>query len=281
MSLLTNAMLRDVLVSSLLRPAAVAMAVLAGVLFAGGRRSAASGAPVAFACGFTLAVFPDVLPLKPSQSAWHWLPLAALVALVVGVLARSLPWLLARTLLAAVAAGLAAWLLVPHHVPARAWVLPILGLIIFALWQILERLARTTPGGQAPWLLALTFLAGGLIILYAHCGRLAEVAMICAGALIGLGLVACWARIDCSGVVPATAVLLPGTLLAGATETWSEVPGLAFALVALAPLVLAGTLPTSLRRWPLTRLALLRLLLLLLPLACAVLLAVHAESIDL
>ncbi len=282
LSLLHSGLLRDVLLNSVLLPAATAAVILVGVLFAGRARAAAFGTALAFAGGFALAAFPDVLPLKPGIAAWHWLPTAALAALAAGVLARPLPWRAAKWMLWGGTAGLAAWLLVPPYLAGTTrWAMPTLGLVILAEWNVLERLARTTPGGQAPLALALTFVAGSVIILHAHCGRLAEVALIAAGALTGLAVVAWWARVNCAGAVPAAAVLLPGVLLAGQSETFSDVPDSAFALVALAPLVLSLTLLPSLRRWPLPRLALLRLLLLLVPLACAVVLAVRAEALDL
>ena len=91
LSLLHSEILRDVLLHSVLLPAVTAAVILGGVLFAGRARAAAFGTALAFAGGFALAAFPDVLPLKPGIAAWHWLPTAALAALAAGVLARPLP----------------------------------------------------------------------------------------------------------------------------------------------------------------------------------------------
>jgi hypothetical protein len=272
---------RAVLLHSGLLPALVSAAILVGVLFAGRVRAAFFGTGLAFAGGFAVAAFREVLPLKPGLAAWHWLPAAALLALVAGGVARPLPWRTGRRLLWGAAAGLTAWLLVPSSLAETWWAIPTLGLVILAEWDLIDRLALTTPGGQVPLFLAAAFLAGSLVILHAHSGRLAEVALIAGGALTGLAVVAWWARIDCAGVVPAAVVLLPGVLLAGQTETYSDVPDSAFALVALAPLVLVVTLAEGLHHWPRLRVALLRGILILVPLVSALVLAAGAESVDL
>ncbi len=80
--------------------------------------------------------------------------------------------------------------------------------------------------------------------------------------------------------MPAVAVFVPGIMLAGYTETYSDVPWESFALVALAPLTLALTFV-----WPLTRLRdnhlqSLRLVLLVPPVVGAVVLAMRAETLE-
>ena len=106
--------------------------------------------------------------------------------------------------------------------------------------------------------------------------------IVVAAALSGIALVAWAGRADAGGAVPAAAVMLPGLLLMGQQETFSDVPWYAFALLALAPLLLAEVLPLS--DWQTSRPQrirfLLMMLVLLIPLVAALLLAHLASPLD-
>jgi hypothetical protein len=100
-------------------------------------------------------------------------------------------------------------------------------------------------------------------------------------ALAGVGVVALAVGRKTAGVAAATAVQLPGLLLAGQQDTFSEVPVASFALVALNPLALAPLLLHGWRSAQKKGLIVVQLLLLLLPLAVAFYLAAQTGPLDL
>ncbi len=68
-------------------------------------------------------------------------------------------------------------------------------------------------------------------------------AIVLAAAMGGIAVVARFWGADAGGAVPAAAVMIPGLLLMGKLETFSDIPWSAFALPAAAPLLLADALP--------------------------------------
>jgi hypothetical protein len=167
--------------------------------------------------------------------------------------------------------------------PTRAtfvWLAPAFAAVVFLEWELLQRLAAEPPDGGVLLCLALALMTAGVVLLYASIARWMEAAVICASALAGMGLVAWWRRADASGAIPAAVVILTGLLLMGQRETGVEtIPWSAFAVAALAPLMLAGAWP--IRHWPGLPRHLARLLLILIPLIVAILLAQQAGDLDL
>lgn len=276
---------------AVLPPAVLAAGGFVILRFAGGARISAIASALALAAavgvGFTQR---EVVPRDaatgwpewPDQAGWPWLTWAALAALVAGLLARlprlpqALVWLLR-----AGAANLAAGMLVSADLRAAAWwAVPAFAALVLAEWALLEELARRPSGGGVPLGLSFTCLAATAVIIHAHSARLADGATVLAAALGGLAIAAWLFQADAGGAMPAVAVLLPGLLLNGQTETFSEVPWVCFVLVALAPMVLAPTLLPYLNRWPALRLRLLQLGLLMIPLIVAVALAMQAEALE-
>jgi hypothetical protein len=116
--------------------------------------------------------------------------------------------------------------------------------------------------------LAFTFIAAGVVLLFAGIARWMDVAVVIAAALAGIGLIAFWRRADISGVSPAAAVVLPTLLLMGKRETDVEaIPWYVYAIVVAAPLMLAGAAPLRDRPGPLRHV--MRLILVLIPLIAA------------
>jgi hypothetical protein len=147
-------------------------------------------------------------------------------------------------------------------------------------WGVLSLLATQLPGATLPLGAALSFFAAAAILIHAHTARMTDVATFIASAFVGLSAVAWWARSDCGVAMPAAAVMLPGLLLSGHYETFSEVPRTSFLIAGIAPaapmLCLAppfAQLRPSVRR-------LLFFVLLLLPAAAAVALTMQAESLS-
>jgi hypothetical protein len=295
--------IQDVLLYTLLPAtlaALTAAAVLAVVQLLAGPRGAAVGAALGFAGGGVLGnVLCGSFTLLTGESAWNRLPWAALAALLVGLVVR-LPWAPAggqpRTpsdssgpavwrvvgwLVRAATAAAAAWWVLPEAVRTEAmWLPAALAAVILAEWALLEHLAARTPGGGVPLALALSAVVGAAVLIHAGTARLTDSMTVLAAVLVGVAAVAAWRRLDAGGAVPGAAVLLPGVLLMGQQETFSEVQWLAFALAAAAPLVLAVTLLPPFRSWQGTRLRLLRFALLLAPLAVAAGLTLQAGPLE-
>jgi hypothetical protein len=187
---------------------------------------------------------PEALTLISGASEWNRLPYAALAALLIGLLARCprVPPVLAW-LVRAAAAGLISWCVVPAaYQTAVWWLAPALAVVVFAQWALLEPLAARAPGGVALALALSAFVAAGVLI-HAGSARLTDAALALGGALGGIAVAAAWLRGAAGGAVPGAAVLLPGLLLMGQQETFSEISWLAFALAAVAPLMLVLTWP--------------------------------------
>jgi hypothetical protein len=268
-------------------PALVGSAlVLALFLFPDKNGCTAVGAALALVVGVGISNYLREalpwLPEQPEKSGWHWLPAAILASLAVGLLAEiprvpvAVGWLLR-----AAAAGLATWLLVPAELRAETrWLAPAFFAVVLADWAALHLSARRAPGSGMPAGLALVFLGGAAVLIHAAFAKAADVALMTTFSLAGIAVVAWWKRADVAAVMPGGAVLLPGLLLAGYSETFSEVPWVSFALVALAPLALVPALLPPVSRLEGWRLRLVQLGLLLVPVIIAVVLAMRAETLE-
>ena len=170
-----------------------------------------------------------------------WLPWMVLTALLMGQLARWLPGRLAWRLrdLVALSAG--------FLIGRTPWGIVGLTILIIALWEVLEQVAEH-PGVLVPVCLSLTFGTAAVVLLHAHSASLTDCATALSAALGGIAL-ACLVRGDARGCYPGVAVALPGLLWVGQQSTTSEVPAVAFAAVAIAPLLLSlGQIPWLVRR---------------------------------
>jgi hypothetical protein len=240
-----------------------------------------------------------LLPWKPAENApgWHWMPKAALLLVVVGLLSRWIGLLLQRNLperfwwganLLVWAPRLAGVILVSGWLASGGaasgpewqglrWQLVAAMLFI---WIALDGVARANFGAEVAAYLGITFLVAGTILLYTHNAKQMEVAVILAFAMFGIATVAALGGCDTSGAIPAGVVFLPGLLLA-TRPSWSphNVPQHCLWMVALAPLVL---LPFAIpavaekRSW---WLRLLRAAIVLAPLVAAIMLASEHEKL--
>ena len=98
--------------------------------------------------------------------------------------------------------------------------------------------------------------------------------------LVGIGVVAVAMRATTGAATAAVVIVVPALLLSGWHDTYSEVPTSSFALAALSPLALAPSLLPVWRRNQRKGLWAVQVVLVLLPLAGAVLLAAQNESLD-
>ena len=272
-------LLPDVLLFAVLPALIVSAGVALAVAYFAGEKHGPFGAALGLAAGAALGFWlRGGLTWMPGSSSWNLLPWAALAGLW---LARSirladLPVIEGWLVRASLAAG-GAWLIIPAATRSEfVWLMPVFALVVLAEWFVLEYLAAQPPGGAVPFALSLSFFAASVILVHAHTARLTEVATVLSSALAGVAAIAWWRRTDASSVAPAAALLLPGVLLTGQQETFSEVPWQAFALIAGAPLMLAPTY--FLRDWPPLWLRIIQLMLVLIPLAIAVFLAAQTTQ---
>jgi hypothetical protein len=274
-------MIWDVLLHAVLPALAVAAIVfaLANRLFA--PKYADLAGALGLIAGVALGVWlRGVATLNSSDSPWNRLPLAALAALWIGRAARFSElhpiegWLLRG----ATASGIAWWVVPDHACADISWLKPAFAIMILAEWAILECSAQEPPGGTIPFALALTFFIAGGVLIHASMAGLTDVSVVLASALVGIAIVAAWRQLDASGIAPALAVLLPGLLLMGQRETFSEVPWQAFVLAAGAPLMLIFAFP--MRRWDSVGLRVVQLTLVAFPLVAAMALAMQAGPLE-
>jgi hypothetical protein len=217
-----------------------------------------------------------------SPPTWYWLPWSAGLALLAGLGARlpKLPLTVAWAL-RLLAVFIVARLLVPAEVAGgAAWPVLLFAAVVLFQWGLLEQLARQAPGGWLPLGLSGVSFAAAVVLLHAHSARLTDLATLLCAALAGIAVVGWVLGRDPGGAMPAVAVALPGLLLIGQQETFSELPWTSFALVALAPLALSPlVLPwlNRLRGWGLVVIV---LALLLVPAVAGVALAAQAEPLS-
>lgn len=242
-----------------------------------------------------------LIPWKPADAApgWHWIPLAALLLVGVGLLSRWVGLVSRRNLpdrfwwgshllvwaprLAAVIV-VAGWLASGRAAAEPQWegLRWQLAAAMFFIWIALDGVARAEFGAEVAACLAVTFLMAGTILLYTHNAKQMEIAVILGFAMFGIAVVATLGNCDTSGAIPAGVVFLPGLLLA-TQPSWAtdshKVPAHCLWLVALAPLVLLPfAIPAVAARRGLW-VRLLRAAVVLAPLIAAIVLASEHEKL--
>ena len=208
-------------------------------------------------------IVPDILWYN--SGTWDRLPWAVLGALSVGRVAGRSDggWFLRG----AAAIGIAWWLVPEALREQHFWLVPAYAGTIWLLWIILDD-QGSQPGGSSVSLCAsLVMLTAAPVILLAGSMKLMDSAFVLGFAMAGIWLIAFWRTVDVSGATPAIAVALPSLLLICQQTVSSELPWYVYASPAFAPLVLIpAMLVQDGPRWALH---LMRLLLILLPLAFA------------
>jgi hypothetical protein len=263
--------------------------VMAAIECLGGTKRMPLGAALGLAAGTGLGMWSRGTLALPGDSSWSRLPWLALVALAVGLVARApfLPGTLRWVLRALAAAGSAWWLFPVEIRTETVWLAPALAAVMLALWALLEPMAARPPGGSVPLVLALAAFTAAGVLIHAGSARLTDIAVVLSASLCAIALVAWLRGGDAGGAVPGAALLLPGLVLIGQQETFSEVHWLAFALPAFAPFALVLTLPlrglkpatTTGNRQGLW-LGALRLVLVLIPLVAALMIAMAAGPLE-
>ncbi|MCI0637565.1 MAG: hypothetical protein L0Y72_07105 [Gemmataceae bacterium] len=270
----------DVIVDALLHVVLPA-AIVAFALSAGGRFVQFAPALGLAAAYGLVAWHRDLWTLMPGESSWNRLHYAVLAALVIEQLVQALPGRLALIrcfLRIAVSVGIS-FLVIPSATRAEVWwLMPLLAALVFAVWSTLTYLAARPPDGSVPLALALAAFVAAGVLVHAGSARLTEAATALSAALGGIAVACILLKIDGSSAVPGAAVLLPGLLLIGQQETFSDLTWHAFALPAVAPLAMVFLLPfPKLQGFPLMCW---RLSLVLVPLVIAMALAMQTGPLE-
>jgi len=256
-----------------LGPAAGTAVVLFGlVLLLLGKRSALFAGSLAMLAAFGVANYyrevfywwpidrPDLMSDTPSllsPPSWHWISLLFLATQFFGLLARvpSVPlwggWGLRFGIgflaaLVLVPPGFhtqlpeyyASW---PFPLQAKVWPILIFGLAIALGWAGTEQVAKNNPGPMVAFGLAASLFGASLVIAHSHTGKYADAVSIPAAALVGIGLVSIFCRVDTGGALPAVSLILPSMLFI-AYQYMSEqttVPWQAFVYASLSPLAVS------------------------------------------
>lgn len=236
-------------------------------------------------------------PSTPERSVpgWSWLPRAAVLLMLVGLLSRwagllverFLPprrWWAANLLVWAPRAGavvaVAGWLATGKAAGEVKWLFPALAGATLLGWFVLDGIARAGASVEAAAYLAASLLAAGTVLIYAHSLRFTEIELTIGFALLGVAVAAAATKTDAGGAIPAGVAFLPGLVLAGRPSlAENKVPDISFWLVALAPLTLAPFLIPRLSRQNRWLVMLARAASILTPLAVAVLLAMQHEKL--
>ncbi|HJZ57400.1 MAG TPA: hypothetical protein VKE74_20695 [Gemmataceae bacterium] len=304
-------------------PAAGGAAFVMCLFLVLGRWAGALGSAVAVVVAFAWANFTFtelkwekthyLIPWKPDDPdrAWLWLPRAALVLVIVGLVSRWVGLIAGRLLTkpvvnyfgsdaiperegrywwganlltwaprAAAVLVVSGWLIserVASEMPLLRWELA--GVMLLS-WVALDGVARGGASGQVAAYQWAMFLAAGAILIYAHSLSFMEIANVLAFAMLGVAVAAGSGRADASGAVPAGVAFLPGLMLAARQSLAdNNVPANSFWLIALAPVVLLPFLIPAVARQNKWLVIPLRTILVLAPLVVAVVLAGQHEQI--
>lgn len=184
-----------------------------------------------------------------SDAGYRWLPWAAIILIVHGMLART-PGTPESVgiILRLEATILATFMLMPETWRLQEpYLFLMLGVVSFLQWQILDMATCRRPGAGFALSLSMLLATAGFLASYRF-PTLFEWSVVLSSCWFGLALIAWWPKADLSGAIGATLVLLNGILLNEAYNNFSDNPnkydanwilGLA-ALLWVVPLILCG-----------------------------------------
>lgn len=134
---------------------------------------------------------------------------------------------------------------------------------------------RTLLAISIPW-----GMFAATVLIYAASARFFDMTVLMTATLAGLGFVTALRKIDTAALFAGPAIFLPALMLAGAENTFSEVPVASFILVAVAPYALWLLRLPPLLGWSKRARTIAVIVAVLAPCAIAVALALRAESLD-
>jgi hypothetical protein len=280
-------------------PSAGAAALALGLFLLLGRWAGALGSGAAVVAGFAFANWHQKAPLLPwtpgDRVGRDWLMPSAALLVAVGLLSRwggliahhfvnPSRWWWAANAVVWVPRATAVLLVSGWGLPAElATEEPNLRWLVAAgtllAWVAFDGVARAGCSNEAVALLALAAACSGGVMIFAHSGKYLDIGTMLGMALFGVAVVGAVGKADVSGAIPAALGFLPGFVAGGRFVTTSNVPVESFWLAGLAPLALLPFLVPALARqsyWPIR---LVRLLLVLAPLAAALFLANYHDPL--
>lgn len=271
---------------------AAKQAVLPGVLTAavtfglvravGGKRLAPLAGALAMVAGVATAnTIRGSIPfdLQDNNRALWLVPLVGLTVEMVARLPRvssAAGWVL-RTQMAFVAA----WVLTPRLLQEQSlWFVVVVANVMVLLWALGNKLTEQLPGSEVPLALAALINGVGWVVLYAaHYASVADWAVICGAAILGVALVAWLGKSEACGVVPVFALMVPGLLLRAYPEVTNNEQLLCYAALAVGCVALALLLIPKIGKPRQARLTVLRAsLIILIPLLIACVLTMIYED---
>jgi hypothetical protein len=205
---------------------------------------------------------------------------AALIGMPSALLARH-GWFWGTALRVVAAAGAAWWLaeaLPPLPIP---WTIGILFAAIVLDHEALVLASRQTSGRfLVPTIMIIWGATAATVLIFAHSARFSDLATLMTASVCGAGLTGALWKVEPAVHPAGPSTFVPPLMLAGATNTFSEVPLAAFACVAFAPSILWLLQIPQVSRWASRRIVLATILALLIPCAAAVLMAVWTEQLE-
>lgn len=240
-------------------------------------------APVAVVVGFLAGYGLLGLGAWRVSIHWDWLPYAAVAAAVVGPVALAGGVrLLERWLLYAIIASVTAWFLVPEWddlEPSRAVHLLALTIYVVLLAALLQPLTTRLPGPLVGTVLSLCMVIVAAMMVPAGSLRFAQIAGAAAGSFVGCTIASVFQprRGDFAGIALPFAVLAAGLMLIGRVNSYSTVPLVSYLLPPLAPLGLWCSAGIWTSHKPGRARAIVAVILVIVPLAVAMGLAVAAD----
>lgn len=264
-------------------------AIIAGVLmlllrrFLPGDVAARYPAPVAVTIAFLTGYGVLALGLWQPSLHWHWLPYLVVAATVIGAAALAdRVRLVERWLLYAVVSAAAAWFLIPDwHDLEPSWSVHaiVLSVYLVLLSALLQPLAARLPGSLIGTTLSICLVVVAVVMGISGSVRFAQIAGAAAGGFVGCTIAAMFRnrRGDFSGTALPFAVLAAGLMLSGRANSYSDVPLISYVLPPLAPLGLWLSAGAWESRRPGRVGSVMAAILVILPLATAVGLAIRAD----
>jgi hypothetical protein len=153
-------------------------------------------------------------------------------------------------------------------------------LICAALWPDGLRAAPPVPSFLLDGLILAWGTAAATVLIFAHSARFSDLAVLMTASYFAVALVGFLSKTDHSSIRIGPAVFLPALMLAGAANTFSDVPTAAFVLIALAPLGLLLMLLPLCKKLSLPARLTFTAATMLIPCALGVYLAVRNESLS-
>ena len=216
------------------------------------------------------------------ETGWYALFSSACVAVIGGIVhagfsRRPQPWIAPSSVLIAVVGICAAWLTEWPQLKSQPWVATLLAIMMLLNGLGLNRAGQSKLGAWVPLIVGTVWCGSATILLVlAHSARFADLAILPSCALVAIGLITLKSRPQLTGLYIGPVVYILGLILGAFSNTYSDIPWISFALIAVAPALCLILYSMKCQAWFEARPFALAILLLL-PCVVALGLAMRAE----